>query len=260
VAESELIPGTDRAQLPFWSPDGKAIAFFAGSELVRIDERGGSRQKLADVLFPRGGTWSQQGTILFSSNNLLQRAAEEGGPVTTISALDQSRDERMHAWPVFLPDGHRFLYLGLSRDQRRSAVFQGALDSTERRLITSGTTSFAVTGTQLLTLTNRSLTARTLDVTQMMLSGEPNELARGVGVDVRNTHAALTARSESVLAYRIVGDQSRLTWYDRHGRAMESVGEPGDYQHPWLSPDARSVVVEKTDPSTGGAQHHVTIA
>ena len=85
----------------------------------------------------------------------------------------------------------------------------------------------------------------------MTLTGEPIELARGVGLDVRNGHAAFSARSESVLAYRVVGDQSRLTWYDRHGRALGSVGELGDYQHPWLSPDDRYLVVEKTDPTSG---------
>jgi serine/threonine protein kinase/Tol biopolymer transport system component len=251
LAEAELIAGTEKAQLPFWSPDGRWIAFFSDGELVRIDERGGARQKLADVLFARGGAWSAAGTIVFSSHNTLQRVGENGGPVTAASSLDPARSERMHAWPVFLPDGRRFLYLAVSRDQAFSGVFQGTLDSADRTLVTASTASFGATATHLLTLNNRALTARAFDQRTMTLTGESTELARGVGLDVRNSHAAVSVLGSSVLAYRMVGDQSRLTWYDRQGQMLGSVRELADYQHPWLSPDDRYIVVEKTDPTTG---------
>jgi Tol biopolymer transport system component len=93
--------------------------------------------------------------------------------------------------------------------------------------VAAGTTSVGVTGTHFLTLNNRSLTAKALDFASMALS------------------------PDDVLAYRVVGDQSRLTWYDRQGRTLGSVRELGDYQHPWLSPDDSYVVVEKTDPTSG---------
>ena len=77
---SELIAGTDGARFPFWSPDGRSLAFFAGSNLIRIDERGSSRQKLADVLVPQGGAWSHLGTIVFSSTQHLEACRRERRP------------------------------------------------------------------------------------------------------------------------------------------------------------------------------------
>ena len=93
-----------------------------------------------------------------------------------------------------------------------------------------------------------------LDADRGQVTGGPVEVAKGVGLDVRIGHGAFTAVPDTALAYRIVGDQSRLTWYDRTGRPLGSFRESGDYQHPWLSPE-KQIVVEKTDPTTG--QHTI---
>lgn len=249
--ESRPIKGTEGAAFPFWSPDGRLIGFFAHSaRLVRIDADGSARQELADVIVPRGGTWAH-GQILFSSDTVLHRVAEDGGVVTQVTTLDAARRERRHSWPAFLPDGNRFLYASLPGDGGEPALLLKSLDSTTTARVLAGATHFVVAGDRLLSLNNRTLVAQTIDVSGQGVSGEPVPLASGVGVDVRWALGAFAASGPSVLAYRIVGDQSRLRWFDRGGRTQEASRENADYQHPWLSPDETRLAVEKTDSTTG---------
>jgi eukaryotic-like serine/threonine-protein kinase len=63
---AQPLAGTEGAQYPFWSPDSRAVAFFADSQLKRIDLGGGAPQTVAPASSARGGTWSADGVILFA--------------------------------------------------------------------------------------------------------------------------------------------------------------------------------------------------
>ena len=65
------LAGTEGASYPFWSPDGRAIGFYADAKLKRIDLTGGAAQTLADAPLARGATWSRDGVILFASVGVL---------------------------------------------------------------------------------------------------------------------------------------------------------------------------------------------
>lgn len=43
----------------------------------------------------------------------------------------------------------------------------------------------------------------------------------------------------AVLAYQIGNPNSQLTWFDRTGKQLGTVGEPANYVHVALSPDER---------------------
>jgi hypothetical protein len=63
------IGGTDGASFPFWSPDSRSIGFFASGTLKRIDIAGGAAKTVANAPTGRGGTWNQDGVILFAPTN-----------------------------------------------------------------------------------------------------------------------------------------------------------------------------------------------
>ena len=65
---AQSLAGTEDAASPFWSPDSRFLAFFSRGKLKKIDVSGGPPQTLcnADGLV-RGGTWSGDGTILFTA-------------------------------------------------------------------------------------------------------------------------------------------------------------------------------------------------
>ena len=133
----ERLPGTEGAEYPFWSPDSRFVAFFAGGKLNKIDVTGGPPQTLSDAPRGRGGTWTEddegRGVIVFGPTNSspLHRVSSAGGesvPVTVLSEEETNLPIRNHRQPRFLPDGRRFLYLALAGEvgeQGEQPVFMG---------------------------------------------------------------------------------------------------------------------------------------
>src|SRR5205814_266334 len=89
--EPRMVPGTSGGQMPFWSPDGRDLGYFARGQLRRIGLSGGSTQVLAATGFPNGGAWSRDGFILFAEGQGkgIQRVPAAGGECTSI--LDTAR-------------------------------------------------------------------------------------------------------------------------------------------------------------------------
>ena len=131
---AEPLAGTEGATYPFWSPDGRFVAFFAQRKLKKIALTGGPVQILSDAVLPRGGTWNREGVILFSANagEHLYRVSSTGGPVARV-VLDQPNRESH--WPDFLPDGRHFVYHGR---RQKSGIYLGSIDSPQTQLLTTG--------------------------------------------------------------------------------------------------------------------------
>jgi Tol biopolymer transport system component len=128
--DTTVIPGTDEAEQPFWSPDGTAIGFFAGGRLKKVAIDGGTPVVLADAPAPRGGAWSQAGVIVFQPlyrDSPLMRVSDQGGSVEPVTALNRAEDETTHVWPAFLPDGTHFTYVVRSTRDARRGVYIGRL-------------------------------------------------------------------------------------------------------------------------------------
>ena len=115
--------GTEGADLPFWSPDGRSIGFFAQGQLKTVETA--SRKVTAVSAAPgaKGGTWGREGAIVFapSGDGPLYRVSAGGTPVP-VTALDAARGETSHRWPQFLPDGH-FLYSALSGSGDEAEIY-----------------------------------------------------------------------------------------------------------------------------------------
>src|SRR5262249_23333236 len=111
--QADSIAGTEGATYPFWSADGRYIAFFADGKLKKVEASGGPMQAICDAPSGRGGAWNKDGVILFAPNGAagLFRVSALGGAPVEVTQLDVKRLEMSLRWPVFLPDGSHFLYL-----------------------------------------------------------------------------------------------------------------------------------------------------
>ena len=118
------LTGTEGATLPFWSPDGQHIGYFAQGKLWKIDQEGGPPQALSDAPLGRGGTWNQDGVVLFAPdpNGPLEEISASGA-ARAVSSLDSRRDTVHAWWPQFLPDGKHFIYWSHSKKALRSMEF-----------------------------------------------------------------------------------------------------------------------------------------
>ena len=117
---------TTANETPFWSPDSRTLAFFADGKLKRIPVDGGEPETLADAPQPHGGDWIGN-RLLFAARTGIFTVAPDGTQLTAVTTLDQAAGDFQHAWPRFLPDGRRFLFVirssppGADRRLRRLA-------------------------------------------------------------------------------------------------------------------------------------------
>ncbi|MGH9366919.1 MAG: protein kinase domain-containing protein [Thermoanaerobaculia bacterium] len=252
------VPGGEGALFPFWSPDSRFIGFFARGALKVIEaSRSPQPPRLLanDVLEPRGGSWGEDGTILYSPGNLfpLMRVAAAGGKPVPATRLESG--ERSHRWPRFLPGGRRFLYevrkpsdvnAPLSR-----ATFVGSLDDPGTRLVLSDDTgaTFASPG-YLLFGRALSLMAAACDPKSLAIRGEPFVLASNVET-FNAPGAPFFSVSENLLVYPSQASVSptRMVWLDRSGKEISTVGPAGQYLSFALSADGHTAVTSQTEHS-----------
>ena len=237
------LPGTNGARQAFWSPDSRHIGFFAGTTLKRVALAGGEPVALCDVGYSRGGTWSAAGTILVGTNRgtgILQ-VSENGGVPVPVTRLDPALGENSHRFPVFLPDGRRFLYFARTELDERRAVYLASLDSDrprKRLLVTDGYVAVASDASSgrdyLLYPKNEKLWAQPFETRRGELSGDPVAISEDVGLFTVSATGTLVSRQTAA-------EQTRLTWFDRGGKPLGTAGPVGDYWGIQLSPDNKRI-------------------
>ena len=238
---AEPVVGSEGSVSVFWSPDSRSIGFFAGGQLKRSDLRGEPPQILCDASDTQRpvGTWNREGVILFNSEDRrgLYRVPATGGQAIQVTALDASRQETLHAWPQFLPDGQHFIYLAQSERPENTGIYIGSLDSkvSKRVLAASGNPSYATFPSgmgYLLFMRAATLMAQAFDSKKLELRGEAFPVAEQVYLPNAPDRgfAAFSASQNGVLAYRTLGQAStELVWFDRQGRRLGTLGDPANY-------------------------------
>jgi len=228
--DASALPGTDNAWSPFWSPDGRRIGFFADGKLKVIDLQGGTPVSVADAPNGRGGSWSQNGEILFSPDfrSPIYRVQASGGTPVTITRIDQSK-HTSHRWPYALPDGKHFLYLAVNHQSPRDendALYYASLDGKENVRLRTAFTNPEYAAGFLLYVRDGALLAQAFDLSTGRLKEEEQLVANAVTEDGTTWRAVSTVSANGVLAY-VSGAQlqSQLGWYDRTGKQLGTVGE-----------------------------------
>jgi serine/threonine protein kinase len=255
--DAQALPGTEEAIQAFWSADGRFVGFFAGGKLKKIEVSGGPAQALADVASNRGAAWNREGVIVFGPNagGPLYRISAAGGPSTPVTTLDATRNQTVHSWPHFLPDGRHFLYLARSAQRENSAIYVGSLDSNDSKFLVNAdsTPAYAPPG-YLLFLRERTLMAQPFDAGKLQLTGEPFPIAEQVGFNSANGRGFFAVSENGVLVYRsnVLAD-TQLTWFDRTGKQIARVGTAGQINGLALSPDDKRVAVVRLDTQTGNS-------
>ena len=259
------LAGTEGAGRLFWSPDSRWIAFFAGGRLKRVEATGGPPQNVCDTPDLLGGTWNEDGVVVFASSQGLQRVLAAGGQPSPIELSGDIAKQNPRE-PYFLPDGRQFLFLAGAGDAD-AAIYAGSLDSPETtRLVTSASNAVYAEPGYLLYHREGTLYAQAFDAGDVEVSGEAFRVADGLPFGAAGA-AAFAASHAGILIFR--NDPQRqaasagagpetggnlaerpLRWANRTGTG-EVAAAPGGWTGVDISPDGRRAAVHRHEGDGG---------
>ena len=251
--EPRVLAGTENAVHPFWSPDGRSLAFAAVGELKRAELAGGAVRRLASTEAPWHGAWGREGTILFLPGGLPSKIAADGGAITPAVKLDEKRGEIGASFPFFLSDGNRFL-VSMAHGDGSGSIDLGSTLSMERKVVLADVSSAPILApapngrTYLLYLRDSTLMGQEFDEKTATLRGSPFLLLDTVGrVGARSIRPSIGVSPGGVLAYQAEGDgeEFQSAWFDRSGKTSGQIPEAAGGFSPNLSPDGRFVAMRK---------------
>jgi Tol biopolymer transport system component/predicted Ser/Thr protein kinase len=248
------LSGTDEAGFPFWSPDSRTVGFFAGRQLKTIDISGSPLQIVAEILPAQWGAWGRNGDILFTTPgdfNALYRV-RAAGSTPELLLSNESTPKRGVGGPEFLPDGEHFL-LGVVEPDKpvdQVSIYVGTFTNPmEQLLVRADSQAVYVEPGYILYSRAGSLVAHPFDPGARRTTGEPISVPEPVGFIRQQRRASFSVSQTNVIAYRQAVPTTQLTWFDRAGRRLDTVGSPARWVNPAIAPDASRLAVTRVAPS-----------
>ncbi len=252
--EIEPLPGTEGASYPFWAPDGRALGFFAGGKLKRLDLPGKAVHSLCDAPTGRGAAWSSRGVIAFApgmTGGLFQVPAAGGSP----TPLTEPRPSVSHRLPHFLPDGRHLLYTVLrgEGDGDGESVWLFDLEKREakRLLAVASETQFVLPG-YLAFVREGNLMLQPFDADRASTTGPATAIAEKVHLTPGRLASNVSFSRTGRLVYQLVDlGRQRLRWIGRDGEPLATVAEVSGLLEMNLARDGRQAVLAVADEQLG---------
>jgi serine/threonine-protein kinase len=252
-----VLDGTEGAAAPFFSPDGRSIGFFADDKLKRIPVDGGTAIALSDAPYPYEGTWSEDGTIYFTSLSRLLSMPSSGGTARPVTEFRPG--EQAHRSPQLLPGGKAFLLTvshtygygsGATIDvqviktgARKTLVNEAYFG---RYLPTSKTSGY------LLYVQGSTIFARPMNGERLEITGPAVPVLQDVPVRPQYGFAQFAVTPSGNFVYLASADNDRLSlfWLDAAGNLQRLPASPARYLNLSASPDGKRIALLITSGAT----------
>jgi serine/threonine protein kinase len=250
--EPRAVPGSSGARQPFFSPDGKWVAFFAEGQLQKAEVAGGAPIRLAEAVYPFGGTWNEDNTIIYAASlgSGLLRIPSSGGTPESLTKPDGAAQGYAHVFPQVLPGGKSVLFTIWGQPQG-SAVL--SLESRQWQVVLTQTgfaaPIFAATNGSKghLLLVDRTAGIRTapFDPAHPAHTAADTSVLANVYYEVETESVGWLAVSNNGTAVYATGNPTKtsLVWVDHEGKISSLDKEQDVYREAVLSPDGARAIV-----------------
>ncbi len=251
--EARAVAGSNGAKQPFFSPDGKWVAFFAQGQLQKVEVAGGTPVKVVDAAIGYGGVWNEDNTIIYAPTlgSGLMRIPATGGTPESLTRPDGAGQGYAHTYPAPLPGGHKVLFsvwgqgqggAVLSLDSRKwdvvlsrpgdwsVPIFEASSGSRGRLLVVDQSANIRAAPFDSAGTARASADSSVLGNVYFQVEDEP----RG-WLDISRTGVAVYAPANPVT--------TSLVWVDREGKAESASKEQGLNREVDLSPDGTKALV-----------------
>ena len=254
------LPGTENARDPFFSPDGKWIGFFSENKLKKIQVSGGAAVTLSDSPNDRGGSWNDDGTIIFARGNRegLSRIADGGGTPEPLTKLDPSKSEITHRWPQILPGGKAVIFTAHdgSTNFDNATIYVQVIKTGERKVVCKSA-MFAryLPSGHLVYANNGVLFSIPFDLDRLQTTGSPTPFLDHVATSSSTGGAQFDFSKDGTFIYVHGNSQVgnfTVAWMDKDGKFQPLHLPIGDYLDPRLSPDGKKLALVIQDHTSQG--------
>jgi Tol biopolymer transport system component/DNA-binding winged helix-turn-helix (wHTH) protein len=248
--KSTRLAGTEGAFFPFFSPNGRWVAFFAGRKLQKVAIEGGAPIVLCDATGPGGGTWADDDNIVATLNankEGVSRIPAAGGAPQPLTDPKSDSGALMHFWPQVLPGGKALLFAATSASGQGSLRVLALHTGKLRTLVENSTYGRFLPSGYLVYYQRETLVAAPMDADRMELTGPAVPLVYGVSMS--GDRADFDVSASGTLVYRRgTAQDSFPSWLYPSGKIEPVLAKAANYSSPRLSPDgtrlALSVIQE----------------
>ena len=257
--EARPVAGTEGANTPFFSPDGRWLGFFADSKLKKVSVSGGAAVTLGNLVNPSGASWGSEGMIAFAPDgSAIQQVSDGGGAAQPLTRLENG--ESRHVWPQFLPGGKAVLFSTTGANPQVAVQSPGSgaprdLSRLRINLVPGGTSPRYAPSGHLIYIQGGNLMAASFDLLRPQVVGAAVPVVEGILQPSLPGGGQYSISATGSLAYvpgaaKTGEEAERLVWVSRDGAEHALAAPPHVYEFPRFSPDGRRVAVNIEEQET----------
>jgi serine/threonine-protein kinase len=246
---ASALPGTENARDPFFSPSGQWIAFFADGMLKKVPVNGGPPVPICEAANDRGGSWGEDGFIVFAPIPLsgLVRVSSSGGTPEPITKLQAG--EATHRWPQLIQGGRVVLYTASSTPAEYwgASIVVESIPGGDRRVLRQGASyaRYLPSGHLVYLQGETTLFAAPFDLQQRKITGDPTPVLEGIESSVTSGATNFAFSTAGSIAY-VGGTGPRrylLAWMDQEGKTQPLRSVPALYRDIRVSPVGTRIAI-----------------
>lgn len=248
------VPGSDAvSNEAFWHGVAAISVPTSGRQIADIRLPDGAPENLISLSsFTRGGSWSDQGTLLISAISQLMMRKADGTPAR-VSVPDKRPGALVY--PEFLSRSEDFLVFFKPEDGDGevwlATLNQGVV--TTRTVLFKNDTAARYTawdGGRILFVKNDNLYSQRLNRSAQAVEGEPELVVKGVASQPGLMRADFSVSDNGTVAWRPGhAALAQVTVFDRKGAVINTAGQAGAIESVYVSPsdDSRLLVLGASD-------------